>query len=121
MYRLIIPLLAVVIFIGCSSPELTYKGKSLSEWALQLGDKDETKVIEAVHALGEIGPDAYPAKRLLVAMMSHYTSRPIINEPSSNILVAIPEALQKIDKPRKDGKISGDNNLEEDPLLINTK
>ncbi len=105
MNKVLIVLLLAFIFIGCSDPEPAAKGKSLSEWIQQLSSEDEEKILEAIEALGEIGPDAYPARMVLIALMSKYAAK-TDQYFAGEIMIAITETLKEIDKPFPDEKKS---------------
>lgn len=98
MNRLAFVLLLAVIFTGCGDPEPIYNDKSLSEWIKQLDSEDEDKILEAIQALGAIGPDAHPARMKLIALGSYYAAE-FNNNFSAIASTAIALALKEIDKP----------------------
>ncbi len=111
MNRLIIIILVAITFIGCSDPDLTRGNKKVSKWIKQLNDQDEEKVLEAIYELGEIGPDAYPARIFLIAMMSKHAAD-TDHYFSGDMMIAINDALQKIDPTFQEKANSRLNDLE---------
>jgi len=68
MKRCLVLLVCMAILsIGCSrKKEVAYQGKPLSEWMKMLEEPNPATRLAAIHAVGEIGPEAREAIPLLV-------------------------------------------------------